>query len=330
MKPKLVIVHGAICGGCDVSIVDGAEGLSAILENLDVVYWSTALDTKLRQLLSLDKIDVAIFMGGVRTEEDEALVKLLRQKASIVVAYGSCAAYGGIPGLAALIPSHSLLEIAKSTVTTIPIKDIKKAIEIKELKLPKLQPVYKALPQIIEPDIVVPGCPPTPENVKELADLLIRYVRGEKIEKGVYVAGSKALCESCPRKPKDMSKISITDVRRLYEVRPREDQCFLEQGLLCLGPVTRSGCDHRCIKANLPCAGCFGPVPVAEDVGLKYMAAIIALIGADRERELLESGLSKILDKIEDRVGVLYRYTLPRSMLFKLRLTLSGEPGQEG
>ena len=45
-----------------------------------------------------------------------------------------------------------------------------------------------------------------------------------------------------------------------------EMRCLLEQGFLCMGPVTVAGCagmdggPPRCIEARVPCRGCHGPV----------------------------------------------------------------------
>lgn len=42
-------------------------------------------------------------------------------------------------------------------------------------------------------------------------------------------------------------------------------RCLLEQGYMCMGPVTRAGCGGdrvlpRCVSARVPCRGCYGPV----------------------------------------------------------------------
>jgi len=316
-RPNIVIVHGAICGGCDVALANSVEAISKFLENFELAYWSVAVDSRLSDLKSLNRIDVAVFMGGVRTSEDEEMAKWLREKSRILVAFGSCSAYGGIPGLAALIPPSELVNSVKSTITT--SSQGEGVIELS--KLPELG-TYRALPHVVDVNIVVPGCPPPINVVNEFVDVLLKHISSGKLEGPLVVAGTKAQCENCPRKPRDLSKLQIPDIKRIYESRIEENKCFLEQGILCLGPITREGCEHSCINANMPCTGCFGPLPGFEDVGLRYIAGILALVAIEREKELLEQGLAKILDKLVDRLGVLYRYTLPWSRLYKLRLSL--------
>lgn len=318
-KPKVVIVHGAICGGCDVELANSTKALTALLESYELSFWSVAVDGRLSDLKSLGRIDVAIFMGGMRTEEDIELARWLRERSNVVVAFGSCAAYGGIPGLAALMHPEEVLSAVKSTVTTVRVG----GREVGLPELPKLG-TYRALPDVVAVDVVVPGCPPPQRLVEEFIDALPRLLEEGRPAKPIVIAGSRAQCDNCPRKPREPSKLLIRDLRRLHEVRIDEGKCFLEQGLLCLGPVTRDGCDHCCIKVNMPCAGCLGPLSGIEDVGLRYIAGVLALVAADRERELLEPGLARILDKLADRLGTLYRYTLPLSRLYKLKLVREG------
>ena len=320
-KPKLAILYGSVCGGCDVSLVNVGEPLADLLTNFDVIYWSIALDGKLRTLEKLERIDVAIYMGPIRTEHNVKLAELIKEKADLVVAYGTCAVYGGIPGLGTLIKPSSLLETMKSTITTTPetekvVKDLKK----EGISITPLAKYCLPLSSVVEPDILVPGCPPAVENVEKLIDILKLYLKGERPSKGLMLAEPRSLCEECPRKPKDMTKLVIPNIYRLYETVPKEDKCFLEQGILCLGPITRAGCGHRCIKANMPCAGCMGPVQRIDDVGLKFLSSLASALLADKEKELGEEGLAKLLDKIIDPQGLFYRYSLPKSYLTKLIL----------
>ncbi|MEI7664060.1 MAG: oxidoreductase, partial [Bacteroidota bacterium] len=101
-KLKLAIYWGSACGGCCVSVLDTHEKLLDIVAAADPVFWPIALDTKYRDVENMaDKsIDITLFNGAVRNSENLHMARVLRQKSRILVAYGSCAYMGGIPGLA--------------------------------------------------------------------------------------------------------------------------------------------------------------------------------------------------------------------------------------
>jgi F420-non-reducing hydrogenase small subunit len=86
--------------------------------------------------------------------------------------------------------------------------------------------------------------------------------------------------------------------------------CLLEQGLMCNGPATRSGCNARCPQAGAPCIGCYGAAPEAIDQGARMMTAIASVIeGRDAD------AIDAVLDGIPDPAGTFYRFSLAHSLL---------------
>lgn len=314
-KMKIAIVYGAICGGCDVAIVNWGEKLVDIAKKYDIIYWNAAIDSKLDDLEKMDRIDIGIFMGAIRTDLHKELAKMLREKSDIVVSYGTCASYGGIPGLAALINAEKLLEQVNKTITTTSyeVDEI-----IKKIKFPKLLDTVYNMIEIIDPDIIVPGCPPSSTSNEELVDFLLSYKPGLKLDKKIVFGEDNSLCTICPRKPENLYKIEMPGVFRLHEIKFDDKKCFLEQGIICMGPATRAACKAPCIKNNHPCTGCMGPAPGVDDVGLKYISSIASLVLTGKEKDLLEKELARQLDKITDPLGTFYKYTLPSSLVFKL------------
>ena len=68
----------------------------------DIVFCPCAADGKVRDVEKMAdrQIDVCLFNGGIRTSEQEYMAQLLRRKSKVLVAFGSCASEGCIPGLA--------------------------------------------------------------------------------------------------------------------------------------------------------------------------------------------------------------------------------------
>jgi len=307
---RLAVLPGAICGGCDVALASLGERLLELLQHYEVVYWPTVIDRKLSDLLKLDSVDVLIHMGGISTEEEAKLAREISSRARVKVSLGTCSVYGGVPGLNSL---YKPIEVYKTIASQVDM-----VVESERLELPV--PVqYSAYTDIVEPDIIAPGCPPGDEVLEQLLEVLVKYAKTGKLEHGVLLLGnSESLCNKCPRNPKT-AKIVMPGIRRIHEVRLDENKCFLEQGVLCMGPATRAICDHSCIRANYPCTGCGGPLEWGSDSGLSAISAVASVLMVDSEKRALEQGLARELDQIKDVVGSFYRYTLRKSLVYKLR-----------
>lgn len=314
MKPKVAFYWCASCGGCEEAVVDLAEKVLDVVAAVDIVFWPVALDFKRADVEAMPdgSIAAAFINGAIRTSEQEEMAKLLRRKAQIVVAFGACAQTGGIPGLANLYDRESLLQAvyseSPSTVNpegTLPAPHY--ATNGAALELPVFWERVRALGQVIPVDYSIPGCPPTP---RLLADAVAALLAGRLPERGAVLAPDKALCEECPRRDTKPEKLAIQQFRRPHETLIETDKCLLAQGLLCLGPATRAGCEARCIQGNMPCTGCFGATSRVRDFGAKALSSIASLTGSNDEAEIIQ-----ILENIPDPVGTFYRYSLPAAPL---------------
>ena len=77
-----------------------------------------------------------------------------------------------------------------------------------------------------------------------------------------------------------------------------------------MGPATRSGCGALCIKADLPCGGCYGPCGEVQDQGAAMIGALGSILDADTEEQAHE-----MVEQIVDPVGTFYRFTMASSDL---------------
>ncbi len=313
-KLKVAVALGSSCAGCDVAIVDLGEKLLEVFDKVDIVYWLTAFDYKLEDLRALEdgSIDYALFDGSIGTSEDREIAELLREKSKKLVAFGACACFGGLPGLANLTTARELLETVyvKTVSTNNPSRVIPQPVSHVNdlaLTLPEKLDTMLPLSDVVEVDYFVPGCPPESELVERL---FAGILTGEMPPKGSTFAEEYTLCEDCPRVKSETRK--ILEIKRYHLTRADPEKCFLDQGILCMGPATRAGCGAKCIKANMPCRGCMGPTANVRDQGAKFLSAIASILGEDTATE---EELMKLVNQIVDPVGSFYRFTLPSSIL---------------
>ena len=111
-KPKVAFYWCASCGGCEEAIVDLNEDILKVADLVNIVFWPCAMDFKYEDVRNMkdDEITVAFINGAIRTEENEEMAKLLRQKSQIVIAFGACSHMGGIPGLGNFWDKETIFE----------------------------------------------------------------------------------------------------------------------------------------------------------------------------------------------------------------------------
>jgi F420-non-reducing hydrogenase small subunit len=315
-KPKVAFYWCASCGGCEEAVVDLNEVVLDVVEAVDIVFWPVALDFKVSDVEALEdgELAAAFINGAIRTSEQAEMVELLRRKAGAVVAFGACAWLGGIPGLANLYSRESLLEYvyhgSPSTVDGDGVRP-QEEVEVPEgrLRLPHFDEDVRTLDQVIDVDYYLPGCPP-PASL--IAQAVMALVEGKLPEKGSVLAPDVALCAECPRAETKPEDLKVERFHRPYEIVADQETCLLAQGLVCLGPATRSGCGAVCIAANMPCTGCMGPTSRVIDHGAKALSAIASLMETREQDEI-----AALAEQIVDPIGTFYRYSLPASLLHR-------------
>lgn len=295
----------SICAGCEISILDIGEDLVGLLPALEFVHMPVIMDHKYHgqtgekdvNHYEIPDADVGIISGSIGNEKEKAIAIEMRKKCKTLISLGSCACFGGIPAQINNWTEEEFTDtIFKTTRTT-------ESAELPQKNLPKLTDRVYAVDEFVKVDISIPGCPPSADWIKEA---LLFLAAGKP-----FNLPEKSVCDECPAKRSEKTsniKLKRPLTKPDFEVgKPYEEmKCLLEQGYVCLGPVTKAGCAGisaekgekpipRCIKGYMPCRGCFGPVKADSNPLVDFTNA------------LSSTGIS--VKDMADRKMMLLRYT---------------------
>lgn len=324
-KPKFAMYWAASCGGCEIAVLNINEKILDVDANFDVVFWPVAMDAKYKDVEAMPdgSITLTLFNGGIRNSENEAIAKLLRRKTQILVAFGSCANEGCIPGLANLSKAQEVLDTAFSGPSTDNPGNIRPQYQFQapegNIHIPEFYPVLKTLDQVIKVDYHMPGCPPESHQIAAVVELVIKALHGEaQLPPAGAVIGAtdSAVCDECPR---TRNVKTIKEFKRVQHVMIDPELCLLEQGIPCNGPATRSGCGALCPKVGAQCVGCYGPASNVVDYGARLITAFASVIDSNDPAEI-----DRILDGIPDPAGQFYRFNLAASLMRASRPAFRG------
>ena len=282
MAVKIAEEWLANCGGCEVTILDIGEPLLDLLPQLDFVHIPVLTDNKYfgqtgeKDKLEIPEADVGLISGGIRNEEHKELTIEMREKCKTLIALGSCACFGGIPALANQFQLQELYDkVYRDSVST-------DSADTPDQDIPPLLDKVYAIDEVVKVDVYIPGCPTAPQLI---AKALTALLEGKPFE-----MPERSVCDDCPVTREKKALVSIK--RPLEGLLDAEEEligsrCFMEKGFLCLGPVTKTGCymtsgeeePHvpRCIKGQMPCRGCFGPIRKGANPMVDMMGAISSI-----------------------------------------------------
>lgn len=139
---------------------------------------------------------------------------------------------------------------------TRPIEDVREEVYGEDKYL---FPTLPALPlsAVVKVDHNVRGCPMTQIEFLKVFTALVMGKRP--------IEPDEAVCVECKLK---------------------ENECVLERGMICLGPVTRAGCDAQCPSVGQYCIGCRGLVSEPNVAGMEEILVAHGLSLDDARRRL--------------------------------------------
>lgn len=304
----------ASCGGCDISLLEIGPNILDLIKVADVAFWPCAADFKYEDVAAYPDgyIDVCFFNGSIRNSEQEEIARLLRKKSKSLICYGTCSIDGGIPALANLKTVEGIYDAAYHSNPSTHNPEMVEPVPVSgcaygELEIPRFYEQVLRLEDIVKVDYKLPGCPPQAARVWEA----IQAVAGGAVplsNDGVKVGCfDKSVCDECPREKR---QIKIKEFKRPHEAIAEPDWCLLEQGFMCMGRATRSGCGALCIAGGLPCRGCYGPSGDVTDQGMAMIGALGGML--DTKDQYVARDM---INEIVDPVGSFYRFSMASGMM---------------
>jgi sulfhydrogenase subunit delta len=169
-RPKVGFFDFASCEGCQIELTNyGDAAFLELLKHIDIVEFREAMTEKAEQL------DIAFIEGSFTREADRKRLEEIRNRSAIVIAYGACAATGGVNAM-------------KNDTC-----DYKQDVYGDDADMPHLDS-QQAMPisAAIKVDYAVLGCP---MDKYELLDIVSHLLHGK-----IPVVPNYPVCVECKRK----------------------------------------------------------------------------------------------------------------------------------
>jgi F420-non-reducing hydrogenase small subunit len=172
-KVRVAIEDLSYCGGCEIALADLGQHLLELLDNkIELVYAPLLMSAT-----DYGQVDVLLVTGAARNAEDIEHIQRAREHARYLVAFGSCSAFGGLPGLGNFCAKDDLLRVAFQQVPSLEAGSEAPADDV-----PALTTDIRPIDAYTKVDYYLAGCPPPPPVIAEFLGLLLTKIRIEPIK----------------------------------------------------------------------------------------------------------------------------------------------------
>jgi len=221
-KIKIAFFSLTDCQGCYFEFLDLQEELLRLLKKVEITHFKM-----IRQNNKPGPYHISFVQGGTSTKEEIENLKKIREQSAYLVAFGTCACWGGIPRIVNEVKRPEKIVYEKP---------------IKQKSIP-IEPIEK----YVKVDYSLKGCPfEKTELIRIIKDFIMKKIPKEK---------EQCVCVEC---------------------KLRENECLLENGIPCMGPISAAGCLALCPSIGVPCDNCRGPT---KDVNVDIFVEILKKIG---------------------------------------------------
>jgi F420-non-reducing hydrogenase small subunit len=279
------------CSGCHVAVVDLHEKLLNLAGEMEFVRVPVLMDER-----GYPEAEIGLVEGAIRSDHDRHALMEMRKSVKTLIAFGTCAVFGGPSGLGWLYNRESVFDAVYGSGPTNTPGDRPGG------DIPVLEDSVTPIDQAVQVDFYLPGCPPSPYYI---AAALRRIADG-----AAPPLPDKTVCADCQRQ---MVRRTGVGLRKGAITAGDDSICFLSQGVACMGSATLNRCQAPCPQRGVACTGCNGPrLEIIREPHLDIRTTIArnmhVLSGADP---------AEVLSYLEADAKTYYSYAMASPAVYK-------------
>ena len=155
-QPKIKVATAWLggCSGCHMSFLDLDERL------FDLVSLVEFTASPITDVKEIPEVDVGIVEGAVCNDEQEHVLRLMRARCKILIAFGDCAITGNVPAMRNQckldeVLERGFVETESTQISGHPDQTI----------VPRLLPKVRPIQEFVKVDVSICGCPPDADTI---------------------------------------------------------------------------------------------------------------------------------------------------------------------